>query len=495
MEKCKICSSELYLDQHDNVICPNCNGFNPLSKSESLEICKKLTQFIENKMDLMCNEFSYDYLMKLGFGFREHIPIQTTENLTEIRIDQIIEGTLFIKNVLKGHHGPDGKYFKPFVELMGINLNDLSSLRQYIIFIQEDYGNLFECSKYLIDKYGFKCIFLNENKKYYTFIPKISWLNYKNSLKEYYISSKSRLNEINKKISSDKNNEPKGEENLEKRVYKTLRGMYFALYYVSLDPKIFSFDEIDNNPEVLLFIKDLFILSQEIISRSGKSFANISKELFFKVARNYDYNSYKLFKMFVSSKTDIKEFPILIEHNNKLILSPSTILLVWGFLEYKFNPEKVNSLLTGHDFEDEIEKKLIELGLSLKDPKNPQISLKGRKVKTKNGEKQIDLIAYNKEVIWVIECKDHGLWKIDPQIMWKNRKKYRIRDIKMEINNKHIDRVQFVKDNYETYFGFKNDYKIKGLLVTRIKEDIEEYNGVKIVSGFELENSNELIEE
>ena len=103
-KKCKVCSSELYLDRYDNVLCPYCQGFKPFSKSESLEICKELTKFVESKINLMCNEFSYDYLLKFGCEFREFETIHESKNLTEFRIDQIIEGTIFLKKVLESFH-------------------------------------------------------------------------------------------------------------------------------------------------------------------------------------------------------------------------------------------------------------------------------------------------------------------------------------------------------------------------------------------------------
>lgn len=482
MTICRVCNFELYLDQHDNVLCPNCNDFNPLSKSKSLEICEKLIKSFENKIDLICNEFSYDYLLKFGCEFREFGTKQESKNATEFRIDQIIEGTIFIKKVLASLHGKR-KYSKQPKNLKS-NLLDLASLRQYIVFIHEDYGNLFECSNDLIKKFGFKCI-LSENNKNYTFIPKISYLDYKNNLKEYYMYPDTKFKELNE-IANDENNQLKDYENSEKILFEVLRGIYYSLNYISLDPEMFSFDEIDNNPIVLKFIKDLYFVSEEIVLMTGKPFAIMSKNLFFKMSNDYNFDSEKLYKMLVSSRSDIKNYPLLIEHDNKIILSPNVILLVWSFLEYKFNPEKVNNILTGHYFEDKIEKKLLKLGFTTEDPNNPKLFLKGRKVKNKKFKREIDLIAYNDSTILVIECKDQGLWKIDPKILWKKRKEYRIKDIKEEIDNKHLDRVQFVKDNYKNHFGFKKDYKIEGLLLTSIKEDIDGYKGVKILCVYEL---------
>lgn len=58
--------------------------------------------------------------------------------------------------------------------------------------------------------------------------------------------------------------------------------------------------------------------------------------------------------------------------------------------------------------------------------------------------------------------------------------------IKDEIDNKHIDRVTYFQEKQKE-FGFKNHRKVKGLIVTLIKEDIESYKDIDIVPLCDLE--------
>lgn len=96
--------------------------------------------------------------------------------------------------------------------------------------------------------------------------------------------------------------------------------------------------------------------------------------------------------------------------------------------------------------------------------------------------KEIDLIAYDDKNILVVECKE---WRPAPKILWKYQQEYRVKDIKKEIDEKHIDRVEYIKKNYNK-FGFVGNYNIKGVVITRIKENIEVYRDMKILPKYEL---------
>lgn len=164
--------------------------------------------------------------------------------------------------------------------------------------------------------------------------------------------------------------------------------------------------------------------------------------------------------------------------------------LIKGFLTYSLNRKSINSLLNGYEFEDYVQKKLEKMGFSTKDPKNSKLNLKDIKIKREDKTEacEIDLIAYNDSTIWVIECKDHGLWEIKPKIFWQKSQEQRKKKIKQNIRKKHVKRVEFVQKNYKKYFGFEKNFTVKGLFITRIKENMsKKYLNVDIIPEYELE--------
>lgn len=57
------------------------------------------------------------------------------------------------------------------------------------------------------------------------------------------------------------------------------------------------------------------------------------------------------------------------------------------------------------------------------------------------------------------------------------------------IIEKHRDVVQYFKDNYKTYFGFRKDYQVKRLIITRIKENFENEDcKIQILPEYELKS-------
>lgn len=490
---CDSCGFELYLDLNSlKEFCPVCNEVKPFNNSQSLEICKKLINNCEGKIEIICREISYYKLLSFALELREsHLSEYTDKNLVKFNLNNLIIGTILLKKILEGNHGlNEHKNNKIPIAKLGNALNKLVSLRTYLVSIQENYGNFFWYSNFTKNK-GEEFI-LKNNK--YIFIPKTPWLYYLKNLEEYNITSNAIMDNTSDKILKEEKKyslssgmgEKVKKELDTKRVYKLMRSIFNGLIYISLDPEMFLFKEIDDDPAIFDFLGHLWQIAKDNVDTTKSSVVSVSIENFLLIAQNY-YDPEKLYDMLVSTYYDTKEFPLIIEYYGYLILSPKTIFLVSAFLKYKFNPNNVNNILTGHDFVNEIEEILIDNGYSTKDPKNQNNYLKNRKINTISRE--FDLIAYNETSILVIECKDQNLWRLNSKkILWNKGKNLRIKDIKKEIDQKHLNRVHFVKTNYEKYFGFNKNYTVEGILVTRIKENIEDYKGIKIICGYELED-------
>lgn len=494
---CIKCGSELFLDHYDEIFCPNCEGIKLLSKEESLVICAELIQDLDSYINLCCSFFSSNYLLQLCCRHREFDILESFGHYKKHKMDRMIASTILIAKVLKlpwqGHNSAN---YELFIKPLSRNIKAHVYLKYVQLMVYGEYGLFHQFSKeckfikpnsYFISK--------RNNKKYAFFVNK-NWESYRDTLEYYNISNKDRFEFIAKKDALKKaineaflqrQKRKYVQKEKERSVYKTLEQIYVSFNYIYPDPETFSFKEINNEDEVLAFLRKIHLIAQSRLPKDDE-ITIINKSEFFQVADMFSYDSEELYDMLVSSYNSVKKFPIIVEINNELILCPKTIFLVIAFLTYKFNEEIKNNLLTGDEFEAVTENKLIELGFTVQDPKNPRIFLRGRKVKIEGkSERQIDLIAYNKKTIWVIECKDHSPWKLEPKILWERSRKKREKGIKKEIKKKHLDRLNFVKQNYKSHFGFEKDYEIKGLLVTRIKERIKEYKGVYIISLNELE--------
>lgn len=489
MEKCEICESNLYMSLNDGAWCPQCNGVTPLDKKESLKLCDNLIKDINENINGYSNFFSFDSLLYAAYESREANMKKTKQDsYMSWNIQDIIWSTILIKRALNGMHGDENvPDFKKKLAPLFQSILDFVSLNNDKILIEQEYGSFFKKS----DIKGKKqhSYLSSEDGQSYVFIPNFDWAKYLANLEEGNFVRESKLEKVAQK-SVDRNTAETADER-RLRIFEMIYNGFHNSYYNS---EMFAFAEIDyKNKEVLDFfseITDFALEKAKILVRTHV--VKISKEEFFRIANNHNYDSNKLFQMFVSSKSNINEFPILIEHNNEIVLSSETMFLIRGILKYLSKGKEVNTLIDGIQFEREVESQLKNLGFETDDPLNHGAYLRGRIIKiidpvTGNvQEREIDLMAYNESELLVIECKE---WRLAPKLIWKFRQDYRVRDIKDEIDEKHLDRLKFVKNNYKARFGFTKDYEVKGILVTRLKENIDEYKSIKILARSELDEN------
>ncbi len=164
----------------------------------------------------------------------------------------------------------------------------------------------------------------------------------------------------------------------------------------------------------------------------------------------------------------------------------------------------------GYKFEGIVCKKLNEIGIPTSDPLKSEEELTNICDKKKR-TLEIDILAHDDKTLYVIDCKSNSI-----SILWyfKRYQDYRIRDLKDEIDKRMLKRVEWVKEhlhpNKDFHFykldpgtggmtreereslGFDpKKFDIKGVIVTAIKESLEEYNGVKIIPIYELQKLKE----
>lgn len=491
---CGSCGSDLYLTKNDELWCPSCDGIIPLNKENSLAICNDLINELDNEINAYCEDYSYYYLLEAACQFREIKTKRVNPNFVSWDIYSIIAATLLIKKVLLGHHGEfNKKYFRASLPNLLESILDIVSLKNSKILINEDYGNFFERDD-VKNKTDSVQIYSSKYDKYYVFVPKAHWGTFlKNLENEANIARRSKLLKL-KEVPYLHYESPKSRKKAKKQINQNMARLvellYNSFHYIYYDTEMFEFKELDINQETLKFFIALTNLAAQRLPMVRIAIVRIPIDEFYSIARKYDYDSDKLFKMFVSTKDDIKEFPILIAHKRSIILSPETMFLLTGFFDYKLNKKEYDSSISGHHFVHEVETELNKIGFKTDDLKQKGKFLRNRKVKFningKNVEREIDLIAYNKSTLLVIECKE---WRPRPKILRKLEQNNRVEDIKKEINSKHLDRLSYVKNNYKSYFGFKKNLKVKGIVVTRINEDIDEYKDIMILPKYEITKS------
>ena len=324
---CERCGSELYLNHDTELVCTTCLGIELLSNEKSSEICEQLIKKTQMELRIACGFLSFESLIDFGCWLRENEVKYKDEISYSINIGRVIFGTLLIKKALNGWHSEFDHYLlqelinaqlSPYNPLERItkNLRDIVQLRYNKVLIQEDCGLFVKYSDLLKSKTEMKYIL--EDDEEYVFLANMLWLDYRKNLEEHGISHmdhqeqmhnkglmQRRIEQI-KKHELNKNDFKKLSEKLEFEKYKRI---YNGLNYIYPDPEMYAFKEIDNNPEVMNFFGELCSIAKK---GTDTLFLKFSKSNFFKIADKYSYNSNKLYEMFVSSKSNIKNFPILI---------------------------------------------------------------------------------------------------------------------------------------------------------------------------------------
>lgn len=335
-------------------------------------------------------------------------------------------------------------------------------------------------------------LYSQENNDYYVFVYKAHWTQFIVNLEEEAnIASTARIHELKDKppfnfdlIENDRIKPP-----LTQNIIRFLEMAYNSFYLLHYDRKLFEFQEIELDNQSFTFFNGLYTFAYRRYKNLAlKRVVRITLREFYELAINFKLNPIKAFNMFVSYPGNVHQFPIMIYHRNNIILSPDTMFMLTAFFDYRFHMKEYAGLKDGKVFEMQVEKELKELGYKLDDPKQEGLLLKNRKIRYTDdkGElksREIDLMAYKNSSLLIIECKDKGPTS---KFIYKEERKKRIKFIKDEIDAKHFYRVKYVEQNYKERFGFEKEMKIVGLLVTRFKEDINEYRGIRILPKYEL---------
>lgn len=304
------------------------------------------------------------------------------------------------------------------------------------------------------------------------------------------------------KIKTDDNKEKMNTpEEYIHNLYPLLQSFRVGLTKNKLFAETFDFEYLEDK-------KVLIDLSQKLIKYFDFHYGLLtltSKESFekFLSAEFKVLNQTKLYNDLVYSETNQSVFPLFVELNNQVIISRFFINLI-GIFYYSFcyeNLFKKETESLSLIFEKiDVPNKFHENGF------NVRVNMKKKK------KLEIDTIAWNNNVLYVVESK---IWDVRPFFEHRRVHGYRERDLKGVVDGskytggnakpipKLTDKVDYVKNNigqilsdYEendsfpdyTEVDYKNIKEFEGIVVTKSYPPIREYKNVKMIGFRELDS-------
>mgnify|MGYP001591859082 CR=1 FL=1 len=182
---------------------------------------------------------------------------------------------------------------------------------------------------------------------------------------------------------------------------------------------------------------------------------------------------------FIATLGNCKGFPIFLLTRNGLFMGPYTAILLSRFLKAKYfrNYLDANSNI-GNEFESQVALELVKNGFSLNQPNDGTKKMINIKDDYKNPTLEIDIVAYYKKKIYIIECKNIV---ISTEFLTNNREETVKKNIKNE-PEKQKRRITFIKNNLKKW-GYSPKINIfHNILITSNREPIEKIDETRIFS-------------
>jgi hypothetical protein len=515
---CEECGNDLFLknvlEDSYEYCCPSCFNLSPFDKTKSLELCREYIELTKQASLNYCQRFSREMLLYLALNKREMI-LKELSDVINIKVGDILWPTLIIRDCLDKSFNGQGNYSKENLDYLCSYYSERIIAENLLIEIQENYFYLFEDSHELKELVPHSLIIVLNNDRRYRAVPSYRWRYFIEAAETVHFGPSIRKERIIKRINTrererqlrrkrieiqlNRANERKRKKLLEKlselkeiSIAETLEELYNSIYLRYYNEDFLAFREIRREKKILSFIGQIMAVAKERLNhieqdqKYKKYYYEMSYDEFIHLCSLNSLDFSEMCDTLLSSEMDCKQFPLLIEYGSKILVCPETITLILSLIRFDFAKCEYKSKLgsLGDDFEE----KTIELfeseGFSLDHPKNKEQRLVKIKISCINRE--IDLLPYNNKYLFVVECKRNSL---KPKYIFDYERKNRAlgnEGIKDEIENKHLMRVQYFQNNQEE-FGFSSTKIVKGLIVTLIKEDIENYNGVDVVPFSDLQ--------
>lgn len=451
---CNVCDEPLGHIRDPDSFCYKCSGYSKVNILRSVE-----------KYDKILNDLRDKFRSNMKYA---NIP-RYLNNYLDVG-EGILNVNEFInKKSLESPLDKNKSYFLPYIEKgeyekvsITYNLKSLIFANIGIKWILEDHDFLYNYAEdydwdiffipfywfknrnrliYLKNDLGFE-IFKDESKPEFYYFKKLDL--YFKSLYHFGVmsvdekDSEKYHNHLNKLFELEKSPDTK-------RLYAqtdfrlTLLSQAYN-EYPDKEHKMFSFENLLMNkqiPDRVWFIFNYYN------KKRAKNLKELSKRNHYFVIR--DYNHFLLDVGFipweiVSFQSHIHEFPLLIEFKNRLYISPTRLILAYNFMREKLQHNEINIKLSdeyGNKFQKMVESILIKSKLIIQDPitSNSFTNI----INKKDMNFEIDILAFSKKNIFIIECKS---FHFSPFFHLRDAKEGRLRDQFIPFTKKFNERIK-----------------------------------------------------
>ena len=502
-----------------DIFCYKCSDFKKLEKIKAISQYKdkldKIRISFRNGIDNgHINRYFYNYLTYgeaiFGTEEKEYLTLSSERIKTVgfINFKKFVIGTLGIKWILEDLN---------FISKTSENYQDtIFSLPQEwiiyfqrLIYLENDLGNI------IIDS--------NNNEKFY----------YHEKLK-FYLNSLNQFGLLNpNEIKHEKYNEIKQEileKEIDSKYVEEFAKIHLPLYFVcityaqypNMNDRIFSFEDILYNPIVIDYLgyiideyKDKRARSPEEWSKENPYFLSIDfNQLKSDIPKIFWNNT--LASHIIASQYNPMSFPLLIEYQSKIIITPTRLKIAREMMFEKLLHNLISAYLSivyENEFQQKILDKLEENNCIVKDPVNNDywIYISDKK----NATFEFDIMAVYNNYILAIECKSFhptAFYHLTDAI---NRREVRVKHYNKQF--KEIIQTWFIKNlknksksgyisincrskeigakktkkytlNLEDRFKSIEDKQIIGLFVTQYKEYFKGYPEIFQIHYEDLED-------
>lgn len=503
---CEKCGFHLLFGKGDDVHtlwCPNCEGFQVLTKEESIE---KITENVkENGQEIkdLINIFEVESLLTTLFVTREGHLLPVLNNQGFNSFEYISLTDLISEVLIKGSQGSTkcdcfDVNFQKLIRLAAIN----HETQRINLLTKQDFGFLirvpwikikdiaveFELATLLhgqnndqMPNTGFVELFkFNEN-----------WVEIMDNLNDSgFVSPIDAYNHRKKTLEFDS----VIEEHLQAIKVKT------AFELVMKDKKIFKQDVFKNNLDYVEFMSqlhNLFRYTLEIINQNPPEFyctiSKIESKIFENVVVDNDFDIDIAYNLFVTKIGDKTNFPLIYQfRNNDLLIPPLTLAIFQKFLKAIHSKEFKDKLSReGYKFEAKVCKVLENVGLNVNQPNNCTKKLINIKDDYENPTLEIDIVAYDYHTkkLFVIDCKN--IFFTTEFIVGKRETV--IRENFKEQPVKQKKRIEFIKNNLSKFgLSSRKINKYISVIITTNKEPISILDNTHIISLREINSIKDL---
>ena len=493
---CNKCGLKQIMDD-DRFICPQCENLNVLSKDLALQICKKQYDWFFQAFEEIIYGLDKKALIFWLFLKRERLITQFFE-IASINVAKLLALNLLLQKVME-YYDIDGServnedkvdqlidvYFKFIV------------IQSNHIQIKEDFGHLIVKDEFDLDKIDHKTLMSN-----FKFVSNEDWFSVLETYEQNLILTDEKAKEYIEKHKEEyeaaKNNQRSKITTPDEKIkvlYPTFVSLRAGLIKNSLFIDVF-------NPNYLKEKKihiDIFSKLMEICevatgplnSFPTKKFKWLLRKEFSRHQKNNIYNS------FVSNKENQNAFPLYLElDKNVYISSAFTYFMELFYYSFYYNDlfNKETQRLSDIFEKDIVPETLRQNGFEV---------IKNITDKPKNHTLEIDSIALNDNLLYVIETKMWGIKKFHDH---KKIHGYMQRDLEGivdgkkyttkndELTSKDIPslelKIKYVEDNLKSICPKHHESitEIRGLIITKSHPPINMYKNIAIISSNEINN-------